>query len=258
MISDRVAELAPQGLLHQLRAAEIEAVARWLPSGARVLDFGGGDGFQATLMANRGCQVSSIDVAPRVDDKAQWHGVQRYDGDRIPFSDATFDVVFSSNVLEHVLDLTKTLAELRRVCRPEGYGVHLMPSSAWRLWTNITHGPWLVERAIRWGGPRAERERGSRGATRSNPSRVALKALGLASHGVRGSAWSEIYHFSRQRWRRVFEREGFIITHESPNGLFYTGHMLLPGLPMPVRRRLAGALGSACNIFVVKSIRAPE
>ena len=43
-----------------------------------------------------------------------------YDGVIMPFDDASFDVVLSSEVLEHVKDLGTFLSEIRRVLRPGG------------------------------------------------------------------------------------------------------------------------------------------
>jgi SAM-dependent methyltransferase len=47
---------------------------------------------------------------------------------RLPFEDGTFDFVFSQQVFEHVTDYPGTLAELRRVLKPGGAGVHIFPS----------------------------------------------------------------------------------------------------------------------------------
>jgi SAM-dependent methyltransferase len=41
----------------------------------------------------------------------------------IPFEDAFFDVVFCTNVLDHVEDPVKTVSEIRRVLKPGGYFV---------------------------------------------------------------------------------------------------------------------------------------
>ena len=43
-----------------------------------------------------------------------------FDGKTIPFEDGTFDSCFSSEVLEHVFDIDKSLAEIKRVLRPNG------------------------------------------------------------------------------------------------------------------------------------------
>jgi len=47
---------------------------------------------------------------------------------RIPFEDSAFDFVFSNSVLEHVQDLSGALTEIRRVLRPGGVSLHLLPS----------------------------------------------------------------------------------------------------------------------------------
>jgi SAM-dependent methyltransferase len=43
-----------------------------------------------------------------------------YDGTRVPFPDGTFDLVYSSQVLEHVADPRLHLREIARVLRPGG------------------------------------------------------------------------------------------------------------------------------------------
>jgi ubiquinone/menaquinone biosynthesis C-methylase UbiE len=42
-------------------------------------------------------------------------------GEKIPFSDQEFDVVFCSNVLDHVTCPEKVVAEINRVLKPKGY-----------------------------------------------------------------------------------------------------------------------------------------
>lgn len=43
-----------------------------------------------------------------------------YDGKRIPFGDASFDSVFTSEVFEHVFNLPEVLDEINRVLKPGG------------------------------------------------------------------------------------------------------------------------------------------
>jgi SAM-dependent methyltransferase len=87
-----------------------------LPPRASVLDVGGHPGTLATLLRQQSpdWNVHTVDSIP--DDLAHY---TRADGARLPFGDATFDLVVTSDVLEHVIpaDRTRFLAELGRVSR---------------------------------------------------------------------------------------------------------------------------------------------
>ena len=89
-----------------------------------VLDVGCGSG--AVLLALRGHGIgqslSGIDVtvpADRIDPDIVGSDIEiaRYDGHRLPFADDSFDLVYSSHVLEHVADERGFIAELARVAR---------------------------------------------------------------------------------------------------------------------------------------------
>lgn len=61
--------------------------------------------------------------------------IQRSWGEEIPFRDEDFDVVFCSNVLDHVTSPERTLAEIQRVLKAEGYlvlTVEIFPDSTAR------------------------------------------------------------------------------------------------------------------------------
>jgi ubiquinone/menaquinone biosynthesis C-methylase UbiE len=49
-------------------------------------------------------------------------------GDALPFADASFDVVALFDVIEHIPDERKTLAEVRRVLRPGGTAFFSVPA----------------------------------------------------------------------------------------------------------------------------------
>ena len=58
-------------------------------------------------------------------------------GERLPFADASFDVVFTNEVLEHVQDDRQAAHEIARVLRPGGRSVNFVPN---RLYFFETHG----------------------------------------------------------------------------------------------------------------------
>jgi 2-polyprenyl-6-hydroxyphenyl methylase/3-demethylubiquinone-9 3-methyltransferase len=96
--------------------------------GCDVLDLGCAGGFMAEAMAGRGANVTGIDPAAEAIAAARAHarisGLRiGYDvgvGEAVPYPDASFDAVVCVDVLEHVADLTRVLAQVTRVLRPGG------------------------------------------------------------------------------------------------------------------------------------------
>ena len=95
--------------------------------GQTVLDAGCGEGVLAWYLAEAGATVTAMDISrPNLDAAARFlasKGVSERvtlvhgDAENLPFPDASFDVVVSSHVLEHLPDFDRGLAEIRRVTR---------------------------------------------------------------------------------------------------------------------------------------------
>jgi 2-polyprenyl-6-hydroxyphenyl methylase/3-demethylubiquinone-9 3-methyltransferase len=93
-----------------------------------VLDLGCAGGFMAEALALRGANVTGIDPAADAVKAARRHANSSglriaYDvgvGEALPYLAAAFDAVVCVDVLEHVADLNKVLAEVTRVLRPGG------------------------------------------------------------------------------------------------------------------------------------------
>lgn len=94
-------------------------------AGASVLDVGGGPGYFADAFAARGAHY--VPVEPDVGEMAAAGitvpGSVRGDGRALPFRGGAFDVVYSSNVAEHVADPWAMGDEMLRVTRPGGLTV---------------------------------------------------------------------------------------------------------------------------------------
>lgn len=242
--------------LHEIRSAELERVLKYFPASIprplKILEVGAGTGFQARLLSNLGFDVTAVDIPESAYRNDTVYPVTMYDGFRIPSDDRTFDVVFSSNVLEHVSNLDQFLEEMRRVTALGGLGIHLLPTPAWRIWTTATHYIWLFKTAARFVlvGGRMTRKSASRVA--DVPRSRVLRDLVPTRHGERGSMFTEAYYFSSGWWQGSFAGT-YEIAEITPAGVFYTGNALLgPLLPMQIRRFLAIVLGSSCNIYVVR------
>ena len=269
--------------LHQIRRHEISFVERHLPSGVRILEIGGGTGFQAKLLSEHGYDVASIDIPQSNYAEERVFPVIDYDGAAIPFPDDSFDVVFSSNVLEHIRDRVRLYVEIERVLKPSGFCLHAMPTGTWSFWTIVSHYLSTGQRLIQGrratppaspvhaganpgqgaGGPWLRtRIHGVKQAARSAMCRMVglgirifqgVRALWPPRHGETGNAFTEIATFSRFWWLRHFRRHGYEILSVEPMGLFYTGYMLRGAkLPLPVRERCARWLGSSCILYKLR------
>lgn len=96
-------------------------------NGQCALDVGARAGVQTRWLQERGYVVTSVDVEPAFD------GCLRVDANqRLPFDDAQFDLIWCSEVIEHLRDPAFALSELRRVTKPGGLLVLTTPNSyAW-------------------------------------------------------------------------------------------------------------------------------
>ena len=103
-----------------------------------ILDFGYGDGFQANYFKNKKFNVSAIEIENRQDRSDKNIDYLIYDGKKIPFENKKFDIIFSSNVLEHLENLDEIQREFFRVLKDDGICIHILPSSTWRFWTIIS------------------------------------------------------------------------------------------------------------------------
>ena len=126
------------GLLHSLTAlnpARFGYMRRVLveelrikPANLRVLDIGCGGGLLAEEFARLGCEVTGVDPSEESLTAARQHAMsqglriqyQRAAGEALPFADASFDAAYCCDVLEHVTDLSRVIAETVRVLKPRG------------------------------------------------------------------------------------------------------------------------------------------
>jgi SAM-dependent methyltransferase len=95
---------------------------------ARVLDFGCGDGASVHAWLEAGFDAWGCDIVAPDDDLGGRLRTIRSSPSRLPFGDGEFDLVYSEQVFEHVMNPDEAIRELSRVLRPHGVGLHFFPS----------------------------------------------------------------------------------------------------------------------------------
>jgi 2-polyprenyl-6-hydroxyphenyl methylase/3-demethylubiquinone-9 3-methyltransferase len=98
------------------------------PLGQSTLDVGCGGGLLAEGFARLGCVVTGIDPAESALAVAQAHAAASGlditycvgAGESLPFRDQSFTIVICCDVLEHVADFNRVIAEISRVLAPGG------------------------------------------------------------------------------------------------------------------------------------------
>jgi SAM-dependent methyltransferase len=101
----------------------------------RILDVGCGTGLNAQHLAAKGHTVVGLDLSPVAIERFRQKGFEGFVCDiekesGAPFSSCSFDLIFASEVIEHIADTETFLAELNRLVRPGGVLVLSTPNSA--------------------------------------------------------------------------------------------------------------------------------
>jgi len=119
------------------------------PKGKRVLDVGCGDGVLSYLIAKEGASVSGVDysdIAIRfANEKTASLAIdfRQASAYELPYDDNQFDGVVSSDVIEHLADVSSYLDEMHRVTKPGG---HIIISTPIR----ITEEPLDKMHVVEW------------------------------------------------------------------------------------------------------------
>jgi SAM-dependent methyltransferase len=124
-------------------------------STAAILDFGCGAGRTVVEGRSRGIRISGCDLARSMEGAPRellGSALQRIDEQtyRLPFEDGQFDLVFSHQVLEHVMNYESAFREIRRILKPGGLSMHIFPSRYGPVETHVWVPLGTMIRTRRW------------------------------------------------------------------------------------------------------------
>jgi SAM-dependent methyltransferase len=221
-----------QPYLRGLRRREIEFIFGRCPHDAfpHALELGAGDGFQSTLLARYAGRLVATDFRPQITRRSACPNITfaTCDAERVDeqFAPASFDLIFSSNMMEHLPNPARALAGMRLVLRDDGIAAHVIPSPFWKFCHLAGFYPDAVlARLNRFQQRRNAQHAGSAAGAEewdNNPKSDArarpylARLLWPAAHGASGSNLAEFRLFSERYWRQQFESAGFLVAAVLP------------------------------------------
>ncbi|MDH7489583.1 MAG: class I SAM-dependent methyltransferase [Anaerolineae bacterium] len=222
--------------LHGYRIREIALIFGGCPDGlfATGLELGAGDGFQSTLLMKYVGRLTATDINPAILQLPPHDGLdyQVLDAEEVGdhFPPCSFELVFSSNLLEHLPAPQRALAGTCQVLKDDGVTIHVVPSPFWKLCELLLYFPnhvvVLLEQVLARGGGRVlmekvrrhmhhEAEDTSLPQEPDNNPKVQKRHHSFLyrwfipeTHGVSSGHLEEFRAFRKSRWLAEFRRAG--------------------------------------------------
>lgn len=213
--------------LHTIRAYEIKKIIDMLPRKyfKKGIEFGAGDGYQTSLFAPYFENYVSTDLNfKRIKDSFKIASVTylQCDADNIPaalFEKNSFDIVFSSNLIEHLSNPEKFLCDTKALLVPEGFAVHVVPGRLVKVsylglfYLNLLVlildrlvGIFFGKKIFRGSKINLENNINTKHQNRlTNFERFFLPRI----HGNYPTHYKEFYSWGKHTWIQLFENNGF-------------------------------------------------
>jgi ubiquinone/menaquinone biosynthesis C-methylase UbiE len=118
-------------------------------AGDDVLEIGSGIGTDLAQFARHGASVTDVDLAAThlqlAEENFRLRGLRgrfiHHDAESLPFSDHSFDLVYSNGVLHHTPNTALVVGEIYRVLRPGGRAIVMVyAENSWHYWRKLV---WL-------------------------------------------------------------------------------------------------------------------
>ncbi len=238
------------------RNAELETIINHLPKekNIKILEIGGWDGYMAKKVHDLGYDIISTDLNPKY---PQFFPVSVGNASKLDYESDQFDVIFTAHLIVEVRDVDSFFAECRRVLKPNGLMIHVLPTTTWSIVTNTWHYLLLPKFFINWMRPK-----NSTADANSSDNNLEIQKqqstkdkiidiLFLHPIGTNPSFLHDIFCFTKRRWKKVFKNKGFDILNVEDGPYLYSGLYMFPNKFLRLRKFLAtnGFSGAICLVL---------
>ena len=241
--------------IRQIRIDEFKIIKKHLKGKhfQRGLEIGCGDGTQSILLREICEELISTDInASDIPcERLEKLNFVSADAGNLPFPDKYFDLVYSSNVLEHIENLDQAFSEMSRVLTDDGLMIHCLPNATWKILQLTLWFPFRIKILIakigeiicKTGKP-VENVKSCEFGSQKGAERRKFNPWFPPIHGIAKSHFEEIMLFRMPRWRREFEKAGFAMSESFPL-LLYSAWNVGPA-PIRIILQSLGLRSSNC------------
>lgn len=164
--TQKASETQPWPYYFKISAQELRLLFDFLNVGKveRMLEIGCGNAFGSVLFSDKANKIVATDL-PNYNLATHTIGLNyaarliqslnisnifllACQGEELPFADESFDLIFSSCVLEHVNNKKKVINEMKRVLKKNGVVIAIVPNFMERLYAPLHFYPYLFQRSI--------------------------------------------------------------------------------------------------------------
>jgi len=199
--------------LHNHRKRELGLIFSKCPERLfqEALELGAGDGFQSGLLTRYASKIISTDLNPDIlkgqnGDSIEYRICNAEEIDKI-FDRGVFDLVFSSNLLEHLPDPGRALDAIYNVLKDNGITIHVMPNPFWKFCTMLLRMPYICINAIEKMAQKEPDKEGTENRLKARDKRKLIHDILVPRpHGASSSNIKEFYLFSKARWKKQFKK----------------------------------------------------
>lgn len=197
------------------------------------LELGAGDGFQSTLLTKFVSHLISTDYNSNRLKKKNTKSIEYHicDAEQLDkyFEKNQIDLIFSSNLLEHLVNPNRTLITIYGLLRADGITIHVIPNPFWKILSLLLYIPNNILRILNTKTKNNvhknnqnqkeicfhKKEKKSikiKHGSGNNPKLVRKRKPSLyrfliqEPHGVSSNNIIEILAFSKFRWKKEFKK----------------------------------------------------
>lgn len=225
-----------QNYLHNLRFKEIQLIKKYLDQNyEKILEIGAGDGYQSQLLKDYCKELYCTELnefrLKKSDPEINYlicdaENLEKY------FSPNTFDLIFSSNLFEHLPNPELALRGIKKILKADGLSINIMPNPFFALSIILLHYPnllitkfeKLVNRIISKEKNLVNRHSMENNIKVKRNNSWLRKLLILPKpHGISDSFFAEARRFSKRAWIKLIKKEGFEV-EKIIKGPVYSGY----------------------------------